>query len=98
MKHDLRNHARLVAGGHMTPIDSSSYSSVISLKSMQMAIFAGELNGLKAMVGNIGSAYLEAYTQEKVCFVARPAFGDLAGHVLIVVKALYGLRTSGARY
>ena len=62
-----------------------------------MAIFAGELNGLKAMAGDIGSAYLEAYTQEKVCFVAGPAFAELAGHILIVVKALYGLRTSGAR-
>ena len=98
IKHDLRHRARLVAGGHMTPVESSSYSSVISLKSMRMAILYGELNGLKCMAGDIGSAYLEAYTQEKVCFVASAAFGALAGHILIVVKALYGLRTSGVRY
>ena len=98
VKHDLRHRARLVAGGHMTPVESCSYSSVISLKTMRMAIFAGELNGLKAMAGDIGSAYLEAYTKEKVCFVASAAFGKLEGHVLIVSKALYGLRTSGARY
>ena len=59
---------------------------------------AGEINGLKAMAGDIGSAYLEAYTKEKVCFVVGPAFGDLEGRVMIIVKALYGLRTSGARY
>ena len=69
----------------MTPIDSSSYSSVISLKSMRVAIFAGELNGLKAMAGDIGSAYLEAYTQEKVCFVVGPALAELAGHVLTLM-------------
>jgi Reverse transcriptase (RNA-dependent DNA polymerase) len=43
-------------------------------------------------------AYLEACTKEMVYFVAGPEFGDLAGHTLIIVKALYGLRTSGARF
>jgi hypothetical protein len=50
------------------------------------------------MVGDISSAYLEAYTQEKVCFRAGPEFGPLAGHLLKIVRALYGLRTSGARW
>ena len=75
VKHDLRYRARLVAGGHMTPVHECSYSSVISLKAMRLAIMVGELNGLKTMVGDIGSAYLEAYTKEKVCFIAGPAFG-----------------------
>ena len=50
------------------------------------------------MVGDVGNAYLEAFTKELVCFIAGPAFGELEGHTLIIVKALYGLRTSGARY
>ena len=58
----------------------------------------GELNNLKIMVGDIGIAYLEAYTQEKVYIVARPEFGDLEGHTLVIHKALYGLRPSGARF
>ena len=53
IKHDLHHRARLVAGGHMAPVESSSYSSVISLKSMRMAILYGELNGLKCMAGDI---------------------------------------------
>jgi Reverse transcriptase (RNA-dependent DNA polymerase) len=40
--------------------------------------------------------YLESYTKEKVAFVAEPEFGELEGHTLIIVKALYGL-SSGAR-
>ena len=60
--------------------------------------FIGELNGLDIMVGDIGNAYLEAYTKEKVCFVAGPEFGDLEGHTLIISKALYGLRASRARH
>jgi KUP system potassium uptake protein len=56
------------------------------------------LNGLDIMVGDVGNAYLEAFTKEKVCFIAGPEFGELEGHMMIIVKALYGLRTSGARY
>ena len=97
-KHDLRHKARLVAGGHLTPTDESSYSGVVSLKSMRLALLIGELNGLKPMVGDIGNAYLEAYTQEKVCFYAGPEFGPLQGHLLVISKALYGLRSSGARF
>ena len=39
-----------------------------------------------------------AYTDEKVYIIAGPEFGELEGHLLIIVKALYGLRTSGARW
>eukprot|EP00977_Amphora_coffeiformis_P003137 scaffold584_cov154-Amphora_coffeaeformis.AAC.1 len=57
-----------------------------------------ELNGLHLTGGDIGNAYLEAYTKEKVCTIAGPEFGPLQGHMLIIDKALYGLRTSGARF
>jgi hypothetical protein len=40
------------------------------------------------MVGDFSSAYLEAYTQEKVCFIAGPEIGPLEGHLLIIVRAL----------
>ena len=71
VKHDLRHKARLVAGGHLTPVSDDCYSGVVSLKSMRLALLIGEINGLKPMVGDIGNAYLEAYTKEKVCFTAR---------------------------
>jgi hypothetical protein len=47
---------------------------------------------------DIGNAYLEAYTAEKLYIVAGPEFGELEGHMLIISKALYGLRTSGLRW
>ena len=50
------------------------------------------------MVGNIGNEYLESYTKEKTCFTTGPEFGYLAGHTFVIVKALYGLRTSGAKF
>ena len=47
------------------------------------------------MQGDIGNAYLESSTQEKVCFIAGPEFLPLAGHTLVIAKAHYGLRSSG---
>jgi hypothetical protein len=35
---------------------------------------------------------------EQNYIVAGPEFGQLEGHYLIIVKALYGLRTSGLRW
>ena len=50
------------------------------------------------MAADVGNAYLEACTKEKVCFIAGPEFGALAGHTFVIHKALYGLRSSGARF
>jgi hypothetical protein len=47
---------------------------------------------------DIGNAYLEAHTDEKVYIVAGPEFEELVGHILIIKKALYGLKSSGLRW
>ena len=47
---------------------------------------------------DIGNAYLEAKTKAKLYFVAGSEFGELAGHTLVINKALYGLNSSGLRY
>jgi hypothetical protein len=58
-----------------------------------------DLNGRQLWATEmIGNAYLEAYTSEKVCNIGGPEFGDREGHILIINKALYGLRSSGARW
>jgi len=99
VKHDGRHKARLVAGGHLTetPIDSV-YSSVVSLRGIRILAFLGELNRLKVWSTDIGNAYLEMYTREKVYIIAGAEFGDREGHVLIISKALYGLHSSGLRW
>jgi hypothetical protein len=96
VKHDSRHKARLVADGHLTdiPVDSV-YSGVVSLKGLRMLLFLAELNNLQTWATDIGNAYLEATTSEKVYVVAGPEFGELRGHTMIIFKALYGLRTSG---
>ena len=91
--------ARMAAGGHRTPEpDESVYSSVAALRSLRLICFLAEQNGLPIMAGDVGSAYLTSFTKEKVCFTAGPEFGPLAGHTMIIDRALYGLRTPGKRY
>jgi Reverse transcriptase (RNA-dependent DNA polymerase) len=96
VKHDGRHKARLVAGGHMTEINTESvYSGVVSLRGIRLVIFLAELNQLELWGADVGNAYLEALTKEKVYIIGGPEFGDLIGHTLLIFKALYGLRSSG---
>ena len=99
IKHDGRHKARMVADGHLTdvPLDSV-YSGVVSLRGLRLLIFLAELNELETWATDIGNAYLEAKTSEKVYIVAGPEFGDRESHILVIHKALYGLRTSGLRW
>ena len=99
VKHDGRHKARPIADGHLTdaPVESV-YSSVVSLQSLRLVVFIAELNELELWAADVGNAYLEAYTKEKVYIIAGKGFGKLEGHTLIIVKALYGLRSSGKRY
>ena len=99
VKHDGRHKARLVADGHLTdiPLDSV-YSGVVSLRGFRLTLFLAELNKLELWATDIGNAYLEAQTSEKVYIIAGPEFGDREGHILVIHKAQYGLRSSGARW
>ena len=99
VKHDGRHKARIVAGGHLTGAPTeSTYSGVISLRGMRLLCFVSELNGLNLWTTDVGNAYLEALTTEKLCIKAGPEFGELAGQYLVIYKALYGLKTSGKRW
>ena len=68
------------------------------MRSLRIVCLLAELNGLKLTGGDVGNAYLEAHTTEKVCVRAGPEFGPLEGHLLVIKKALHGSRTSGARF
>ncbi len=100
VKPDLRRKARLVAGGHL--IDArghSSYSSVVRLDSIRLLNVIAKAQGLKVLAGDVGNAYLNADTKEKVFTRCGPEFGPkLEGRIAIIKKSLYGLKSSGARW
>ena len=99
VKHDGRHKARLVAGGHLTPDPIESiYSGVVSIRSLRLVVFLAKLNNLEVWGADIGNAYLEAKTKEKLYVVAGSEFDELEGHILVIYKALYGLKSSGLRW
>ena len=101
VKHDERHKSRLVADGHLTniPPAESIYAVVVLLiRGLRICILISELSNMDAYATDIGNSYLETKTQEKVCIKAGPEFEELEGHLLIVNKTLYGLRSSGKHF
>ena len=86
-----------MAGGHLTkkPMETV-YSGVVSLRNLRLAMFLAELNNLELWGADVGNAYLQALTKEKLYIVGGPEFEELQGHVLVMYKALYGTRSGGA--
>jgi len=89
--------ARLVADGHKThPPSSITYSSVVSRGSVCIALTLASLNSLEVAACDIGNAYLNANCLEKLWTVAGPESGS--GKVMLIVRALYGLKSSGVAW
>ena len=96
---DLRRKARLVAGGHV--VDSSmyeSYSSVVQTMMVRLLQTIALKHDLKIVTGDIGNAFAQAMTKEKIRSKAGPEFGAKQGCKVILKKALYGLATSARQW
>ena len=101
VKVDGRHKARLVAGGNLTLLDpgEDAYSSVAESTSVRLAMLIAQLNDLLGVSIDIENAYLHGITKELVYTTLDSSYGpELTGKILIVVKGLYGLKTSGARF
>jgi hypothetical protein len=99
IKMDFTRKARFVAGGHLTdPPASITYSSVVARDSVRIAFMIAALNDLSVLVADVGNAYLNAPCREKIWFTAGKEFGSRAGTKIVLVRALYGLKTSGAAW
>ena len=96
---NFRRKARLVAGGHTTDAPATlTYSSVVSRDSVRIALTIAALNGLEVMACDIQNAYLTADCREKIWTRAGPEFGSESGTIMLIRKALYGLKSSGAAF
>jgi hypothetical protein len=100
VKQDLRHKARLVAGGHLVDaLDHDIYSSTVKGVSVKLLHVIAHKAGMSQLCGDVGNAYVNAFTNEKVFAVAGKEFGEaLEGCIIIIRKALYGLRTSSERW
>jgi hypothetical protein len=99
VKMDFTRKACLVAGGHLTdPPEALTYSSVVSRDSVRLAFMLAKLNGLEMIMTDIGNAYLNAEVTKKYYAIAGAEFGELQGRTVVIVRALYGLKSAGARW
>jgi hypothetical protein len=99
MGENFRRKARFVADGHKTKTPAAMcYSSVVSRDSVRIALTIAALNDLDILACDIQNAYLTADCREKVWILAGPEFGSEAGKNMLVKKALYGLKSSGAAF
>ena len=99
IKIDGTRKARFVAGGHLTETPSTiTYSSVVSRDSIRILLVIAALNGLELSACDIVNAYLTSLPREKVFFIAGKEFREQEGRVVVVVRALYGLKSSGAAF
>jgi hypothetical protein len=99
MGENFRRKARLVANGNEAEAPPTmTYSSVVSRDSVRIAFLIAALNGLSILSCDIQNAYLTADCRERIYCIAGPEFGSEAGSIMIVKKALYGLKTSGAAF
>jgi hypothetical protein len=99
IKLDFTRKTRLVTGGHVTdPPAIITYASVVSSEFVRISLMVAALNDLEVMGADISNAYLTAPTTEKVWTVLGAEWGADAGHCVIIVRALYGLKSSGAAY
>jgi hypothetical protein len=99
LKMDFTRKARLVAGGHVTDAPTTiTYSSVVSRDSVRICFLIAALNDLDIWMSDVGNAYLNAQPREKVYTIAGVEFGEEEGHTMLIVRALYGLKSSGAAW
>jgi hypothetical protein len=99
MGENFRCKARFVADGHKTQTPAAmTYSSVVSRDSVRIALTIEALNNLDVLACNIQNDYLTADCRERVWTIAGSAFGSEAGQTMLITKALYGLKSSGAAF
>jgi hypothetical protein len=83
---------------HVNDLSKKKNASVVLHDSVRIALTIAALNDLEVMAGDIQNAYLTAPCKEKITITCGPEFGEDEGKTAEIVRALYGLKSSGAAY
>ena len=88
----------MVGGNHQTGPKDESYSGVVSLTTIRILFLLATINKLHLWAADIGNAFLNGITRDKLYIIVGPEFGpERAGKVLVLYKSIYGARSSCAR-
>jgi hypothetical protein len=89
----------LSQGGHLTdPPSCLTYSSVVSRESVRISFLIAAVNGYEIIAAGVQNAYVQATSLVNYVAIAGDEFGDDKGKTAPIVRALYGLKCSGASW
>ncbi|KAL7460918.1 hypothetical protein ACHAXS_001355 [Conticribra weissflogii] len=89
----------LVAGRHMTIIPAMfTYAGVVTLEMVSIALVLVTLNLLDMMAADIMNAYITAPCKEKIWTTLGSEFRKDKGKEVIIVRALYSLKSAGQAF
>ena len=90
---------RYVASSHTTdPPSAITYYNGVYIDSVRIVFTLAALNDVEIRAAGIGNAYLNAKCRENIWTVAGTEFGSEKGKAMLVFRALYGLKSSGAAW
>ena len=99
IKSDLTYKARLVCNGsQVDPRGLSTRATVVKTISVRLLDLIADAQGHEVLCGDIGNAFIQAHTKEKIYTRVGNEFGDRAGCIALITRALYGLTTSAERF
>ena len=85
-----------MAGGHTSEAPNSiTYSSVVSCGSICIGSLLECLHGVNITGIDLKNYYLNAPCEEKIWFVGGDECRDYKVSALLIIRALYGLRSAG---
>ena len=77
---------------------SVTYARVVLQETVRMALMLVALNDLDVQCRDVMNAYITAHGREKIWTILGPEHGEGEGKKAIIVRALYGLKSSGAAF
>ena len=99
VKADSTYKARLVCdGSRVDPKGLSTRATVVKGVSVRLLDLIADSQNLSVLTRDIGNAFIQAHTKEKIFTRCGSEFGSMEGSIAIIVRALYGLTTSAERF
>ena len=75
-----------------------TYAIIFSRETLRLALTIDAMNGLQVKAADTMNEYVTAPITEMIWTVLGPVFGAGAGNKAVIVRALYGLKSSGATF
>ena len=99
VKNDLTYKARLVCDGSRVDLRGlDTRATVVKTLSVRLLNIIADAWNKQVLTGDIGNAFIQLDTKEKIFTKFVNEFGDLKGCLAVIVRALYGLTTSAERF